>query len=380
MSLLAELLSKIKQPRSKREIPPNLKNIVLQSARQAGNRKKLLLLSFIFIVAVIAGITAAYVGRSFLETTSSLTVPARTVDSGAEGIAQPSDETHGDIKSAAPAKEAHSTGPSQAVIADRTDMIPREVRTPENTADTAETATPAHAGLKEEIPASIPREKEEREDRIERDEISGAAMAEPSKTDARASARDALLYAARKYELSEDYASALTHYKNALKIDSGSVTVMNNIAFIYLQLNLPEDAIGYARMALDKNGEFVPALINLAIAHAQLENYIDAERFLHTAYNLDSDNETVLLNLAILNERRMNYAEASDYYSRLVRLGNTEGALGEARIDEKQGNIQEAITRYNRIAASEVYDDRTKMKARQRVMMLLRKNRRDPAD
>ena len=41
MSLLADLLSKIKQPQTKRDVPPNLINIVQGSARKSADRRRI---------------------------------------------------------------------------------------------------------------------------------------------------------------------------------------------------------------------------------------------------------------------------------------------------------------------------------------------------
>jgi hypothetical protein len=84
MSLLADLLAKIKQPASKREVPPNLRNIVQASAKQSGNRRKIILLAFIFAVAVISGLLVTYFGRSLMDTESSITMPAANVAAKAD--------------------------------------------------------------------------------------------------------------------------------------------------------------------------------------------------------------------------------------------------------------------------------------------------------
>ncbi len=84
MSLLADLLAKIKQPESKREVPPNLQTIVQESAKRSGNRRKIILLACIFAVAVISGLSVAYFGRSLMNTESSITMPAVNVAAKAD--------------------------------------------------------------------------------------------------------------------------------------------------------------------------------------------------------------------------------------------------------------------------------------------------------
>ncbi|MBI5050858.1 MAG: hypothetical protein HZC11_08345, partial [Nitrospirae bacterium] len=57
MSLLADLLSRVKHQQTKMDVPPNLRNIVV---RQSAHKRKMLLLSVFFAVAVISGISIIY--------------------------------------------------------------------------------------------------------------------------------------------------------------------------------------------------------------------------------------------------------------------------------------------------------------------------------
>ena len=60
MSLLADLLSRIKEPQAKREIPPNLKNIVQSSSNKSSAKRKIVVLSIILVVFVLAGVAALF--------------------------------------------------------------------------------------------------------------------------------------------------------------------------------------------------------------------------------------------------------------------------------------------------------------------------------
>jgi outer membrane biosynthesis protein TonB len=362
MSLLADLLARIKQPASKREVPPNLRNIVQASARQSGNRRKIILLACIFTAAVVSGLLLSHFGGSLMKTESSLTMPAGNVTAKADIQTQQ--------KSEAP----------EAVSIPQAADVPKEAPVKQDTAapDTENPATDEPVTVtapidKKPAPVPVQKDEEEKEPPVAQTASSAQGRTKIPTRQETTPKSDAFLYAARKYEMNNDYLNALSNYKHVLKTDADNFTVMNNISFMYLKLNLLDEAMTYAQMALDSNSDYVPALINMAIAHAQSGNYVDAERYLNHAGDLDPDNETILLNLAVLNERQENFSKALDLYSHLVKLGNSEGPMGEARIYEKQGNTQKAVELYRGISISESVDDTVKIKARQRAMILLQK-------
>jgi hypothetical protein len=362
MSLLADLLARIKQPVSKRDVPPNLRDIVHASARQSGNRRKLILLACIFAAAVVSGLLMTYFGRSLMETESSITMPAGNVTAKADIQPQQKSEAPeavnipqaADVPKETPVKPETATPDTESLVTDGPVTVPASV---------------------DKKPAPIPAQQGEEQNNppfAQTDSAGQGGTKSPTRQET-APKSDAFLYTARKYEMNNDYLNALSNYKHALETDSDNFTVMNNIAFIYLKLNLLDEAMTYAQMAVDRNSDYAPALINMAIAHAQSGKYVDAERYLNHADDLDPDNETILLNLAVLNERQENFPKALNLYSHLGKLGDSEGPMGEARIYEKQGNMQKAVELYRGISISESVDDAVKLQARKRLGVLLNK-------
>jgi len=362
MSLLADLLAKIKQPPSKREVPPNLRDIVQASARQSGNRRKIILLTCIFGAAVVSGLLLTYFGRSLMDTDSSIMIPAGNFAAKADIPMQRESE-------APPAVSTPQSAGQPAEPPAKSDTATPEA---ENRIPDGPVTVPEPAEEKS-VPVTVQLDEEQKKPPVVLDDFPGQARTTAPVRQETAQKTEAFLYAARKYEMNNEYLKALSNYKHALKTETDNVTVMNNIAFLYLKLNLLDDAITYAQMALDRNRDYVPALINIAIAYAQSENYVDAEHSLNHAQDLDPDNESILLNLAVLNERQENFPKALDLYSHLVKLGNSEGFMGEARIHEKQGNTRKAIELYKGIALSESVDDAAKMNAKERIGILLKK-------
>jgi len=364
MSLLADLLAKIKQPPSTRDVPPNLRNIVRSSARQAGNRKKIILLACIFAAAVASGLMLIYWGKSFVGTESPMSVPAGIK---AEKPALPVAEAPQEMNVSSPAVNAPGPAAAPGTPPDTAGTDIREAggAVPEDAA-----AAPASDDTNPAVPSAALKEAPVKQN-AGRQEASAENRKKPSAVPDASAKRDMYLYAARKFEMSNDYRQALSNYREALKIDTGNVTVMNNIAFMYLKLNLPAEAISYARMALDHNDVYIPAFINMAIANAQLGNYDAAERYLNDASRLDPEDQAVLLNLAVLHERQEHYSRAAELYARLGRLGSGEGLLGEARMYEKLGDTGRAAELYRIIAESGSVEAGVRTAARRRLGALL---------
>lgn len=234
---------------------------------------------------------------------------------------------------------------------------------------------------KKETPSPAPEESSNVTDKIKeatraKEETPEKHPLPPSRAERNDTSRiDAYLYSARTYEIHNDYSNALANYKKALDIDKNNITILNNIAYIYLQLGIMEDSVKYAQMALNLNGDYVPALINMGIAQAGSGNDREAEDSLKRAVALDPDNQAAFFNLALLHEQRENYNEAFHYYLQLAKLGNAGGALGQARIYEKQNKTEEALQQYKNVYALDSADADTKIRARQRIQALLKTKR-----
>lgn len=361
MSLLADLLAKIRQPQSTREVPPNLQNIVYGAADQSGKKKKIILLSFVFVASITAGLFLVNYVKPLLDSDSTISMPVTkppvTVEQQQIGIEnnktaepvitaepkdiedpQETDTKSPDVMSTpSPSKEASAKiEPSDKAIVQSS--APVKVKTPEKI-------------IKKKVRSKYPDKK------------------------IKAAKRDALLYSARKHEMNNNYADALNSYKKALNLDRKNIAIMNNIAYMYLQLNLFEDSAAFSSNALELNRDHVPSLVNLAIALARSGNYTDAYSNLDRAIKLEPAGKSVILNLAILNERQGNDSVALEYYSRLSNLGNTEGLLGKARIYDKTGRTEEALVLYRQILSSTMQNDSVKTEIRQRIRILLVKTR-----
>lgn len=353
MSLLADLLSKIKQPQPKREVPPNLKSIVQSSASRSAARRKIFIISGIAFFFVLAGIIVV----SFVNTLSGTS----------------------------------NTGMTRPQLIAKSEAIPDKQ---ENSVKTVKTGNTAQSGLeKKTVPASPAKSKKKKlRTKKQKPKVSASpvvvssspkdnedmpAMANEETKEIDIAARDAFLYKAREFEMKQEYSSALGTYKEVLEIDSDNVMVLNSVAYIYLKLGLVQESIHYALMAEELDVDYTPALINLGIAYAKSGNVTAADYYLGRAYKVEPDNKNAIFNLALLNETKQNYSGAAEYFSKLSKLGDTAGILGLARVYEKQGRKEEALKLYKKTLRLESLEQQKRIQIRQRIMILQREDRKE---
>lgn len=338
MSLLADLLSKVKHPHSTREVPPNLKDIIIRHSIQ---KRKIILISASFVVAIIiSGILAVQLISSIIE-----------------------DGRKTELRVKSSEERRQKTEDRVQKIEDRQVEEKTVKSVPEK--PIAQKTIAKRAPIKEKVKTKkAPLKKPEEVDK--KTEPKPKELEEKTKDTA---LRDAHLYSARNYELKKDYSRALSEYRKVLEIDKDNFTVMSNMAYILLHLGLIDEAIKYSQMAIGAKKDYAPALVNLGVAYARLEDTTQAETYLKRAFMIEPDNKTVILNLAILYERMGDYPRASEYFMRLTGLGDVTGSLGLARVYERQGKMEEALGIYKNIYP-ELKDTETKKMVGQRINLI----------
>jgi len=377
MSLLADLLSRVKHTKSKGDIPPNLKNIVRASARESSHKRRLIIISGFFTISIISGILIIYsiqnlTGVSDKKVDMTKSTPPEILARANKQIQI--DENR--LKGLDSAEKEKSMGvdisPEGREISDnRLSGYPKSALQ-KNSVEKPDIKIKEM--LKTETGIDSYRKNQPLKEYDEKTAVT--EKKETSKIDRiDAFERDAYLYAARDYELKKDYSKALSLYKKVLEMDRDNVTVMNNIAYILLHLGLVEESIKYSQKAVDINKDYVPALINLGVAHTKLGDITAAGEYLKSASILEPDNQSIIFNLAIFYEKQKDYDTASEYYTKLIHLGSVEGFLGLARVYEKKGSIEEALKIYKRIYSLDSIDDKTRILVDQRVNILNEKLR-----
>jgi Flp pilus assembly protein TadD len=418
MSLLADIISKEHRTQSKSEIPPNLKDIIQTSQKRKSDKKKLIRISAICAFLLLSGATAAYFLSSFEGSTD---MDARIA---AAKAARMNSQTEQNIQAAADSAPGVSAGTAEsesvsaavkepgseeqqiagvmaAGINTVTEIMNTKnggsstlVETAEKLIDSIHEGTmieshaieSSHDSTRDTIRAAAAHKTAETDQElpIQETESVPASTASHNKgksntrlngSDREMSQRDSYLYRGRDQELKGNYLSALENYRTALELDKDNVTIINNIAYIYLRLGLVDESVTYGQQVLQIHEENVPALINLGIASATAGDSGAAEDYLARAIKYDPGNQDAMLNLAILYERDGNFDQASRYYEKLVLLENSSGYLGLARSYEKQGNFNEALNAYRRIQDLDYIDEKSRSVARQRARVLVNRVR-----
>ncbi len=156
-----------------------------------------------------------------------------------------------------------------------------------------------------------------------------------------------LLYRANTFELNGNYEEAIEYYERALKIDPSDYRVMNQIAYLYIKLGIPDRAIEYIERLKKFRSDYVPSMINLSVALMMKAEHAEAERVLLDVIRVEPFNKTALFNLAILYENKGRLEEAEGYYRRLLSTGDSRGRVGLKRIKSKKPLIDKNYDKDN---------------------------------
>lgn len=351
MSLLADLLSKVKHEETRADIPPDLRQRVREGSKNRSKKRRFTAFLVVALVVIAAGYGAIYLTQLYIGTPIPSTKPA--VKRDLPPSPQPPAATP--VPAAAPA-----TVPAAAVTP------PKEVpRTPA----VQQAGSPAVSAPK---PIRVPAARTGRVVRPARDTSPDTA---PTGPEARVSDRrvekDAHLYAARNYEQERAYHEALGEYRKALAMDPENPVILSNLAGILVRLNRYEEAAMQAQRALVIRKDYVPALINLGLARISLGRETEGEDSLLRAREIEPTHPHVLLNLALLYERRKILDKAAPLFRGLAERGNSQGYLGLARIAEKQGRMGDAEALYREILNIDAMDMEAKKLAAERLSLIL---------
>ena len=351
MSLITDLLSQAKRHTTKRDVPPMLRDTVLNARskpKPAGLRMILLMCTLFFTAMGLGGL---YLLDHLDKTAPRIQPPAVTTPSLSPQTAATATNTHLGTMPPATAKPAlaQSSAPGSMITAPL-----------ETTKSTASHAVEKPAGSRiSESTRNKPSEaiKNNAGNKGATYPTVSTALKQPTEEPESAAAgqndRDRYLLAAQNHELQGNDQSALADYRNVLAVDPLNYIVMNNMAAIFIRSSAAGDALHYAEKAVQLKGDYVPALINLGIANCQNSKDKEGQSLFERALALESSNGYALLNLGILHEKRKSFDKARECYSKLADLGENQGYLGLGRIAEAQGKIGAAADYYRSVLANE---------------------------
>jgi tetratricopeptide (TPR) repeat protein len=342
MSLLSDLLSKIKHPEPRKDIPPGLRSTVFAIKKEEFNKRRFIIIAVFAFVALGSGFGIVYILNNYLNAPVRHAVPSaekirqpeakREVASDETGVRKPEQSGTVPQKTAEDARQGIGQTPQGKTepdipvkpIPSQRPQGPSEKRTSEPAA--AKPKEPA-ADTKKEI-----RAKKEALVQAQQSAVPQAPKSQDSGTQ-NAGVKEMHLYMGEGYEKKKDFSNAIASYKKVLDIEPGNFRVINKLAHIFIQMNLHDEALKHLQSALKLKPDYVPALINSGIAYAKSGNPAEAESALLNAIAIEGTNQPALLNIAILYEKQGRYDLAKSYYLRLQRLGNMQGSAGIERID-----------------------------------------------
>jgi Tfp pilus assembly protein PilF len=338
MSLLANLLSKVKHQQHEGSIPPTLERVISDAKKKRIVKKQIIVMGSLALIMVFIGLGAVYY------------INVLTGPSLAPGLARTNIQPPLQPQKIEPNKlEPSRTSVDKTV---KTDPVP--IGQKENEVSSS--------GEKKYIPSRT----------IVKSENNASKLSKES-TALRKTERDGFLYTAKNYEAGNDYHHALNFYRKALEIDHRNYVIMNNISSLLINMGLYEEAIKYSRDALSINKNYAPSLVNIGISFVQLGNLGEGKTYFLKARALEPSNKNVLLNLAVLYEKNKDYDEANRMYSKLYQMEDIQGYLGIARIAESTNRPDDAKRAYREILVLNNVDSQTKRIVSERLSTLERR-------
>ena len=359
MSLITDLLSKVRKKEPRRDIPPILKDEVLQSKADRRSRRRLMVILILAFLLIAAGFGVIYVvesirGPSLLARSPATDTPP--VQSARTPMAPPpspgtdtgiSASTSGDAKAteravAPPVQKKDFSNPSRGKIGMNKyakGLAPEE-------AGRARSMKQVKTAAGEQTEVDTTRGKMTRHD------------------------KDMSLYTARTYEAQKNYRQALLHYKKVLAVEPNNYVVMNNVASMLIYLGSYEEAIRHAEKALTIRRGYVFSLINIGISYGCLGKQSESESYFRKALMIEPSNRFALLNLGLLHEKQEAFNNADQYFRKLSEAGDAQGYLGLARSAEKQKKVEEAIRFYKMALSMENVDSHTSSMVNERLLKL----------
>ncbi len=366
MSLIMDLLSKVKTDEKKTGIPPDLRKTVIDSTLKEKVRKKIIILSAIVVIAFIGGFGVVYYMESY--TKSVRPVVARKTPPVAQRETPAPPQVSEERAKTETAPEAKPEAKPEVKPEAKPEPKVGQVSQPASKGQ-EQTALVKTKTLKKDV-AAVP-DKKEIPFRRESDTMKASAKDTARGGPADRENKDIHLYTARTYESRNDYGMALSHYKKALELDPRNYIIMNNISAVLIRLGQYEEAIWHAKNALNVKANYTPSLINAGIACLSLKNFTEGEAYLSKALAAEPSNRAILFNMGVLYERQKEYDKAFNCYLKISGMGDVEGYLGAARILERQGRNVDAARFYREILSIDNADPSVKKFANEKLTQLL---------
>jgi tetratricopeptide (TPR) repeat protein len=345
MGYLTNLLSKIKQTEPEKKTPPGLRDTITSLKKKDAGKRRIVFLSIFLVASLSLGLATAYfmdylnrdpgrhtetsVPEPMLSSEESLDSSKPISDQQRTPLSVPVRLDNTGLSSESPGNRTSSDkGPKKEITIVKQlqvkEIAPETGPEPDNTQNVLYGEETDLGQVKNDVRKTDP--GEEHSEDVVHDEENNKEIEEQITH---------FFYLARNYEQSGDLSRAVEHYKKVLQIDPQNYRTMNNIAALFIKMNLWEESLDYLQDSFKLKNNYVPTLINLGIVYAKKERTSEAESSLLKAISLEEENRAALFNIAVLYENQGAYDRAREYYQRLKILGKSEGMEGLRRLENK---------------------------------------------
>ncbi|MFN3479867.1 MAG: tetratricopeptide repeat protein, partial [Thermodesulfovibrionales bacterium] len=241
MSLLSDLLSKVKYPNPGKEVPPGLKSTVSALKKKESNKRLLAVVTILAVVLMGAGFATVYLIEIYIKGGARQSGLQKNI-----AIEQRKQQTQSqptlDIKPYQEPLTERQKKPSEIAKARQPEKKSEKKDIQDKKRGTVEPKkkSPQKKSVLEVVQDPKFKNLDEAEKKMGTE-----------KTAEDTSEKDLYLHLAKGYEAKRDYSKALDSYKKILRIEPKNYRVMNNIASILIQQGSNEEAKVYLRMAIE---------------------------------------------------------------------------------------------------------------------------------
>lgn len=356
MSLLADLLSKIKHKEQHGAIPPNLAHVVHRASATQKVKTRIVIALIVFVLLLVIGFGTVYFINSYLRPAVPIMVNRQAQKPTSSLAVQPPTAPE-----AVPSAKVEAPAPPVSAPSSQASLKPA-IKIAEPVMKTVDTVK------NDTTPPQVPKNTARQDSK--KDPLSEKMKTLSGIDGTSKNGKDVALYTAKTYEEEKNYNRAIEYYKKALEKDPRNYLIMNKLSSVLITTGSFKESIHYSTNVLTIQKNYVPALINLSIANIQLGNMAEGELYLVKAKSLEASNKAVLFNLGLLYEKVAKYDEALPLFQRLADMREIQGNLGMARILEKQGKRTEAEKIYKEILRTDNADPVIKQMANERIKMI----------
>ncbi|MCG6538391.1 MAG: tetratricopeptide repeat protein, partial [Syntrophales bacterium LBB04] len=316
MSLITDLLPKVKQRKLNRDVPPILKDAVLKSRAERQTRKKLAVILLLILLLIGGGFGVVSLMQNLKERPPVVRAPVPPTPAF-----EPASQPATPALQAQPQTDAAVAGAKASNVAGTVPMPERKKASPAHSYGKRVKVRKFTEGTAQEKDGST----KVRREKATGEELSGSRVF--NRDD-----KDFALYAALTYETQGKYHQALLQYSAVLAMEPSNYAVMNNISSMLIYLGSYEESTRYAQKALNLRKDYVPSLVNMGIDYSYLGKPAESEDCFRRALTIEPGNRYALLNLALLYEKQNAFDKADKYYARLSQEGDAQSYMGLARI------------------------------------------------